>query len=338
MKLLNIRNLIYAGLFAGVLSSCLKGDPINLAPGATGNLISVAVNSNGVWQSTPLAVNAQTTDSTYNVILVTLSSAEGVAKEDIHVTMVPQIDSLPRYNSKTYDEHDPNTGEVTVAHPEKYLVAAGTSGSPAFTVMDNGVVTIPKGKNYGYLRVKTTSNNWLGSTAYAFVYRISTVQEAGYVISANNGYSITPFVVKNKYDAEYSVTGTLLDKASGSINGSCSYPMDVYLVTQGPSVVWLYDKAIPGYYHTICSGGGLSYYGNAGVAITFDANDNVISVDNIYQDPAPRSRTFQLDPSGVNKYDAATNTLKIKYWMNQANSVQPHRVYFDETFKFTGPR
>ena len=205
-------------------------------------------------------------------------------------------------------------------------------------MQDNAVVTIPKGKSFGYLKVKTTSNNWLGATTYAFVYRISSVQESGYVVSANNGYSITPFVVKNKYDAEYAVTGTLVDAASASIDGSCSYPMDAYLVTQGTSVVWLYDKAVPGYYHTICSGGGLSYYGNTGVAITFDSNDNVVSVDNIYTDAAPRSRTLQLDPSGVNKYDPTTQTLKIKYWMNQANSVQPHRVSFDETYTYTGPR
>jgi hypothetical protein len=323
MKLINMRILIYVGLIGSVLTSCLQGDPMNTPPNGTGSIVSTAINSSGSWQITPLAVDASATEGQYDLVLVVLNNLPGgAAPQDIHVTMVPALDSLTNYNT---------------ANGTNYVMP-GVTGTPAFTLVDGGVVTIPKGSTYGYLKIKTTPNDYFGKTNYAFSYRISAVQETGYTISTNNAYSIVPFIPKNKYDGEYTVTGTLVDKASGAINGSCSYPMDAYLVTQSASVVYLYDRAIPGYYHTICSGGSLSYYGNTGVAITFDANDNVTSIDNIYADPAPRSRTLQLDPSGVNKYDPATKTLKIKYWLNQANSVQPHRTYFDETFTYTASR
>ncbi|MBS1489412.1 MAG: DUF1735 domain-containing protein [Bacteroidetes bacterium] len=317
---LNSKFFANTALVALLLLAACQGNQMNTPPGATGNVVSVAINSLGTWQPTPTAVDASSTSGTYPIVLVVLSTPAGGAPQDIHVTMVPAADSLASFNTATGNSY----------------VMPGGPGTPAFTLVNNGVVTIPKGKTYGYLQIQTTPNDYFGSTPYAFAYRIASVQETGYIISAKNGYAVTPFVTKNKYDAEYSVTGTLVDNASPGINGACSYPMDVNLVTQNATTVWLYDKAIPGYYHTICSGGSLSYYGNAGLSITFDSNDNVVSVANIYVDVPSRNRQFQLDPSGVNKFDPVTKTLKIKYWLNQVGWTP--RTVFDETYTFTGPR
>lgn len=321
MKSLNMKVFAYVIVAVSVLTSCLPGDQMNTPPGGASSLVSTAINSNGTWAITPLAVDATSASATYNLVLVVLNNPPGGgAPQDIHVTMVAAKDSLANYNT---------------ANSTNYVMP-GDVGTPAFTLVNNGVVTIPKGSTYGYLQIQTVTNDYFGSTAYAFAYRIASVQESGYQISTNNAYSIVPFIPKNKYDAEYTVTGTLVDSVVPSIDGSCSYPMDVYLVTLGELQSVMYDTAVPGYYHTICSNGSLSYYGLTGVVINFDASGNVTSVQNYYNDPLPRQRTLQLDPSGVNKYDPATKTLKIKYWLNQAN-VSGHRTSFDETFTYKGP-
>ena len=81
-----------------------------------------------------------------------------------------------------------------------------------------------------------------------------------------------------------------------------------------------------------------TYYGSFGLIINFDASDNVSSLSNYYGQPSGNGRSANVDPSGINKYDPATKTIKIKYWMDQPSVVTPHRTYFNETWKFVGPR
>ncbi len=70
MKLLNMRILIFLGLATWLLTSCLKGDPMNTPPGGTGSLISTAINSDGFWEITPLAVDASASEGEYDLVLV----------------------------------------------------------------------------------------------------------------------------------------------------------------------------------------------------------------------------------------------------------------------------
>ncbi len=146
--------------------------------------------------------------------------------------------------------------------------------------------------------------------------------------------------VKNRYDGVYRVTGTMVDLAAPTITGY--FPQDVQLVTAGASSVVMIpiDLGIPG--HLILSAGSLSYYGSFGPVFTFDlATDKVISVTNTYGQPAGNTRSAQIDPSGVNKWDAATKDMDVKYFMLQPNTITtpPHiRVTFDEHFQYLGPR
>lgn len=132
----------------------------------------------------------------------------------------------------------------------------------------------------------------------------------------------------NKYDGNYTMTGTMVDYTSSALTGK--YPLNVTLVTQSENSVALLDAASNDYRHQILSNGSDSYYGNFAPVFTFDANDNVVSVTNYFGQPASNGRSAQLDPSGVNKWDAATKTLRVKYWMNQPGDT--HRTLFDETF------
>jgi len=151
---------------------------------------------------------------------------------------------------------------------------------------------------------------------------------------------LTLLSIKNKYDGKYTVTGTMVDFSSAALTGN--YPMDVELRTSGPNSVQLYDVAIGGVFHSILSGGSLSYYGSYGIEITFDPVTNkVVSVTNVYGQPAGNTRSAGLDPTGINMWNESTKTMDIKYFMYQPSVIAtpPHiRVSFDENFKYVGPR
>ncbi|MGC4021340.1 MAG: DUF4361 domain-containing protein [Cyclobacteriaceae bacterium] len=302
---------------------------MNFPPGANGNLISVAVNSDGIWKETPLAVDASATENEYNLILIKLSSSTP-ATQDIHVTLVPVLDSLTTFNHRTFDVVDPKTGKVTL-HPEKYYVAPGSTGAPAFSVVDNGVAIIPKGSYYGYMKIKTVSADYFGAVPFAFAYRISSVQESGYVISENNGYSITHFIPKNPYDGTYSYTGVMVRKNSDgtpvdATDGTIVDGVTVDLVTTGLTT----DTFKP-----VWADNGSSVGGIGTPEITINP-DNTITVVPKNASPANWAPIPSLD----NKYDPATKTFYINYKWSGALAGSPSGTTRGMMLKlvYQGPR
>jgi len=306
MKSFNMMKTLAYMVFAGLLLGACQGDPMNTPPGATFNIVSVAINSNGVWQTTPLAVDASASEGEYELMLITLSSPSGVATEDVHVTMVPATDSLASYND---------------ANDTDYIMPGG-AGTPAFTLVDNGVVTIPKGSNYGYLKIKTTSANYFGATAWAFAYRISSVQEAGYTISANNGYNITPFLAKNPYDGVYDLHLTTTGWGAYGIaddNVSRDYGNVALSTTSLTTCTFLNlvrgDQLQPGF----TSAGGATGFGAATPNFTFDANNKLVNVFNSVPDDG-RGRSFSINPAATstqNVFDPATKSFTANYLFHQ---------------------
>ncbi len=279
---------------------------MNTPPGGTSNIVSVAINSDGVWEATPLAVDASANQVEYNLILVTLSSLSGPAAQDIHVTMVPALDSLTSYNNANGTDY----------------VMPGNPGTPAFTLVDGGVVTIPKGSNIGYLKLKTTSADYFGTTNYAFAYRISGVQESGYTVSSNNGYNITPFLAKNPYDGVYDLS---LNTTGWSAYGIASDNVfrdygNVALSTTGlTSCIFLNlvrgDQLQPGF----TSAGGATGFGATAPNYVFDSNNKLINVFNSVPDDG-RGRAFSINPAATaqeNLYDPASKKIIANYLFHQ---------------------
>lgn len=129
--------------------------------------------------------------------------------------------------------------------------------------------------------------------------------------------------------ADYVCTGKMVDYTSSSITGP--YPWNITLRAVNPIQLELIDNDhTKGVFHKILSNGANSSYGEFGVVINLDANNNVISIVNKYGQPSPNGRSAELDPSGVNKFDPDTKMLTLKYWMNQPGNT--HRTLFDETF------
>jgi hypothetical protein len=145
-----------------------------------------------------------------------------------------------------------------------------------------------------------------------------------------------PLPSLNQYDGYYTATGSLTDHVNGNIVGF--YPRNVVLATTSPNSVVVIDQSgiSNDRYHSISLNGSNSYYGEFTPVFTFDNNNNVTAVTNYWGQPSPsRGRSAQMDPTGVNKWDAATKTLKVKYWMVENGN---QRTLFDEVYSWTGQR
>ncbi len=313
----NIKNL-FLGLLIISLSSCLKADDMNIdAVKYKTNVIEIANTGDNLTNTgvpgfySDLGVVAAGASKTFNINIH--YTGPGNAPNDITVTLTSDAATLAAYNTQN---------GVTKVVPPGSVVSFPTS------------VVIKKGTNLTTVEGKiTVSSDFNFSAAYGIPVKISKVSEG--IVSGNFGNAVYSFGVRNKFDGNYTVTGVMVDYANAGLTGR--YPMSVGMVTSGASTVRLYDYVIGGVYHSI-STPGLSYYGSFGVEFAIDASNNITSVINVYGQPAGNGRSAELDPSGVNKYDPATKTFKVKYWMNQPSVITPHRVSFNETITYTGVR
>ncbi|MEJ7625348.1 MAG: hypothetical protein WKF35_00680 [Ferruginibacter sp.] len=195
------------------------------------------------------------------------------------------------------------------------------------------------------------------SSLYGLGFRILTATQG--VITKNNVLIIS-VGAKNKYDGVYNVTGTFSDITNPMFFGS--YPKEIFLVTTGASSVdvkiTVNGELAPAY--LFLNGTAGTFYGSFGLTMTFDpATDVITDLHNYYGDPskaatgvgnpasgtgaplfaASNTRRAVLDPSGINAYDAATKTVRIKYFLVQPSAVPVGpRSFFNEVWTYTGPR
>ena len=178
------------------------------------------------------------------------------------------------------------------------------------------------------------------SKSYALGIAIATASNGYQIVeSASNG--LFNILVKNDYDGVYDVTGTMVDYVSSALTGY--FPMKYHLVTSGAVTVDGYD---PDIWHDrfvpIYSGTSVSGYGSFGPVFTFDPSTNkIVSVTNFYGQPAGNTRSAQLDPSGLNRFNPSDRSIDVKFFMLQPNAVPaaPHiRTAFDWHMEYDGPR
>ncbi|MGB8193425.1 MAG: DUF1735 domain-containing protein [Chitinophagaceae bacterium] len=199
-------------------------------------------------------------------------------------------------------------------------------------------VTFNSGEHAKPLLIKLDPTKLDLSQQYALGF---TITDPGGATIANGLQSAMIEVgVKNRYDGIYRVTGTMTDIAAPTITGY--FPQDVDLVTTGAASVVMIPRDLGISGHLILSGTSLSYYGSFGPVFTFDlATDKVISVTNSYGQPAGNTRSAEIDPSGINKWNASDKSMDVKYFMKQPNTVTTApfiRVYFNEHFEYLGSR
>lgn len=318
MKLLNIRFLFALVATALFGTGCLKDDNYDdgrygIDIGGASKLVEIAGPVDGFVN---IDLVGSPNDTTVDIVVVRL--AGGKADKDVQVTLVLDPDVIDAYNT---------------VHGTSYEAPKANQFSiPSLTV------TIPAGQTTGNLRLSAKPNNLFGGE-YALGVRVASVSDPNIKVSSNWNTQVVGLTIRNKYDGEYTMTGTLVDVVNTALVAKS--PQKVHLITTGTNSVYLHNAGTnsAGFkdLFPILNGTAESAYGAFTPEFTFDANNNVISVVNVYGQPAANGRSAQLDPSGINKWDPATKTLRVKWFMTQP-PTPGIRTSFNYTFTYVGPR
>ncbi|MCX6333265.1 MAG: DUF1735 domain-containing protein [Bacteroidia bacterium] len=194
------------------------------------------------------------------------------------------------------------------------------------------VVTVPNATKFDF------------SKQYALGYRLTTISGAGTFSATSADSVIVQVMVKNRYDGTYEVSAItpMVDVLNATLTGY--YPFIYELWTTGAHSVLCYDRDVYGdFMHPITSGTAVSGYGSFGLEVFFNTNGDgtIINVLNPWGNPPGNTRMPAIDPSGVNKWFAATGDVQFKYWMKQPSLVPaaPNiRTSFNEYWTRKGPR
>jgi hypothetical protein len=319
MKLRSIITTAAASVF--MLSSCLKKTDRLGFINDKGSIVSEIATHN---EGDPLVVSVEPLPAveTLDLLKLAFHNAKNLPSGDIKIKLVLKPSLITDYNTAN--------GAALLPLP----FSSYTLSDPTLEV------TIPKGTYGSHQMTITVTKAALSLTeTYALGFTIQTVSEG--VISDLAKDFLFIIGVKNKYDGDYSITGTFVDASNADFVSA--HPHEWYLITNGPAQNIVFDPnlngGLVGYSFIVNSTGAGSYYGSFGLVVNFDpATDKITSVTNYYGQPSGNGRSATLDPSGINTYNPATKTIKIKYWMDQPSVITPHRAYMNETWTFLGAR
>lgn len=264
-------------------------------------------------------------------------AADKPAQEDIVVTLelvtdrATVIKQIRELLSDKYSEEKLPDEEVQIFSASGITIPA--------------TVTIPKGERSVTFPVNIDTH-LLEPTAQFVLVRIKSVDKSGYIISGNFGQLLYELKLKHQYEGRYVMTGTMEHLIAGDFyhvtyQWGLQYPGEDFTVQlqtyDGQSIV-MFDEIVFGdYIYPMSTATSFSGWGSFAPIFKFDNDGNVIEVTNYYGQPAGNTRSALLDPSGVNKYDPATKSFQVSYWMVQPNAVAAapyYRTHMVETYTF----
>lgn len=329
-------------LFTGILfSSCIKEDAPALGTKGSPFVKILQAPSNNLYFSPFSSIDT--------VDLFSLRREEvspGAMAEAKTVQLTIDAAAITAYND--------SNGTSYELLPDSLYTLVGNNNSVSST---SATITIPADEIGSEFYVALNGAKWDVTHKYALFLRITDA--SGSNIRSGQGEIFVTLEAKNQWDGVYTVEGTLTDVYNptlGNVNLYLSYdntygdpPMQLELRTLSPTKCVCYDNYFyGGYYKAISVDNGdgtygYSSYGGFCVVFEFDPLTNkVVAVTNYFGQPNPdNTRSAELDPSGENQYDASSKTIKLKYWMNQPSVITDppyHRVSFDETWTYLGPR
>ncbi|HEY2726884.1 MAG TPA: DUF1735 domain-containing protein [Parafilimonas sp.] len=298
MKLFSIKSIVITSAFLSIITTgCLKdkafdNGSIQSTHGPETKVVEIKLTASTTSNFFVFAVNASDNDTTADLVPINLATADP-APQDLHVTV--DLDST------LVDAYD-------TANADYYA----TPPSNLFSIV-NPVVTIPKGSHTAYVEIKFKPIDFI-SGHWALGFRITAIQEPGYVVSGNLNTGVTAIVIKNQYDGLYYAHGVFNHPTLG---GPFVYD-NLPLSTSGANSVDMYAQP----------------YGNNNVLgayprLTVNA-DNSVTVTS-----ADPSLVFNgpFDPNYHSHYDPATRTFYINYGYTTS---APRTAY--DTLVYTGPR
>jgi hypothetical protein len=183
MKLSYIKITLSLALVSLGMTSCLKDKPYDdqqiqsTRPEQAYKIIEMGISATDASNFVTLSYDNSNKDTTVDLVPIRLASAPNGAPEDINVTVAlkPQL----------VDDHNTATGDA-------YNVPSSTLVS---IVNQNNIVTIPKGSNTGFLKVKFNPSALAGND-WALGFAITNVDKTGYNISGNFNSGIVAIEIK----------------------------------------------------------------------------------------------------------------------------------------------
>jgi hypothetical protein len=193
MKLNIIKSIFAVAAVSLGVSGCLKDKPYddheiqsNRPIDGQPKVIELKVAATNLTHFTTLAYPNGSKDTVVNLVPVTLATSDA-AGEDINVTVGLQPSLVDDYNTTNGTAYDVPTASM-------------------YSLVNNGVVTIPKGSNVGFLQIKMVPANFIGHD-WALGFIINSIDKASYVISGNLNIAVVAIATKNQWDGLYDVTG-----------------------------------------------------------------------------------------------------------------------------------
>ena len=262
------------------------------------------------------------------------------ASHEISLTLLPEGEKQITIGEVRLAAENPASEDIVVSLTSDTagVFSDGEGIFPLDKVQVPTTVTIPKGARSAPL-VITINTAFLQSSPTYIAVTVKSVDKAGYIISGNYGTVKINAKVKHKYEGRYVLTGSFTNLvAANFFHITTLEPVyTVQLLTKDGQTLQFFDELVwEGYTYPMSNNGAYSGFGSFCPMFTFDANDNITAVTNYYAAPA-NTRACELDPSGVNKYDPATKSFTVAYWMNQPSVVAApphHRIRFVETYTF----
>ena len=168
-----------------------------------------------------------------------------------NVLAIKSVDEVQTINlfEVSYDFVNQAPGPITVTLVADHQKAVDKD--PTTIIMPSSVYTLPSmtvtiesGKRLSESFAMQINTGSLDPTeVYAMAFTIASVNPSSIKLSSNLNTVMLYFTVKNRYDGEYTVTGTMVDAGRSTLTGY--FPMKYYLITSGAStadgldpVVW----------------------------------------------------------------------------------------------------
>ncbi|RYY38416.1 MAG: DUF1735 domain-containing protein [Chitinophagaceae bacterium] len=322
------KNFIKSGLALAALASftlagCLKDksydDGATQSTRSRGNdprVIEIGLTATSNAEFAGVGLDAFNYDTTFALFPVVLNTP-GPAEEDINVTIAADPALVDQYNTDNGTAYQfPDATMYSIVNPGM-------------------VVTIPKGSNVGYFRVKLNPTPYIGSD-WAFGYKIVSVDKPGYLISDNLRTGIVSIAIKNMWDGVYILTGF---HNRSPYDFPYETEMELRTINGTTNSFWWPDAGSIGHPIGVGPGNQLSWYGSAiAPVVVFNPTTNLIT--NVYNQGSatPISLYTGSDPrAGVSRYEpngiGGKPTIFV-YWQYNNNTA---RAFFD-TLVYDRPR
>ena len=226
------------------------------------------------------AIESSASPTLLKLALVNLNSDQ-VAEQDIHINLIRDTSLIGVYNRDAANA----TNQLT-----EFADAA---------ISTTLKVVIPKGQTKAFLNLTLLNSASLDLTqTYAIGLRISSVDEAGVVVSALQQTVISGVAIKNPYDGVYNVKSYTLRSGDAPRTGN-PVPFEMGLVTVGA-----YANQFAGFHKWADA----SSVGIGNPVYTIDPATNIVTVT------AVNTTVTVIDAPGyTNKYDPASRTFYAAY-------------------------